>query len=410
MAWWAALTVAFAIAVTGCSEVGKCKQGEKGCIGGACSASDPCSFDLTCVPGAGLCGKPAGNDKVDFGSCMLGEAGCFGGGCKDGSCAAGFKCMNNVCMPSTGGNVGDGDGDGDADAGGPTCTDTCMETDPDAVCTTDKGTCVNFCEVPDVLPGTLAEPRPSPTCSAIKPDDPALTFDELCKRRCQFDCRNRGWFCGSGDKCEPGACDKPEVLVACHTECDTESDPLKCVLGACEENMRKGCAETTCTGGAPNCTGVKCSNNCVFSNGMSANGDGYCDDGDTFHTDPIAGELTYTDSNICQWGTDCSDCGPRMGEDNSRNLPMGALCNYNSACAGHKRNGNQPDLETNRAWCLELTAVQQKLLRCLPDASGKNETCPDGYSQITLENPPGTPIVIDGITAKACVPHCSMIE
>ena len=93
---------------------------------------------------------------------------------------------------------------------------------------------------------------------------------------------------------------------------------------------------------------------------------------------------------------------------------MGALCNYNSACEGHIRTGEgvnqRVDLARNESWCLELTAVQEKLLRCLPDASGQGETCPDGYSQITLENPPGTPIVIDGITAKVCVPHCAMIE
>jgi hypothetical protein len=159
-----------------------------------------------------------------------------------------------------------------------------------------------------------------------------------------------------------------------------------------------------CPGGTKSCTDITCRNDC------DAAGDGYCDDGDTFHTDPIANERFYTDSNRCDWGTDCSDCGPRMGKDTSRHLPMGALCNYNSACEGHDREGDTVNLKKNDAWCLELSAVQLDLFRCLPDASGEGENCPDGYSQITLESPPGTPIVIDGVTAKACVPHCAMVE
>ena len=416
---WAFVAVACMVALAGCSGVKKCKQGEAGCIGGPCESGSSCDFDLTCVSGANLCGKPAG-DKIDFGTCMQGEPGCYGGGCDNGKCDEGFTCVNNTCMPESV-NPGDGDGDGgEPDAGGPTCTDMCMESDPDAVCTTDTKECVNFCAVPEdgILPGSLADDRDPPIfCAKQKDSDPDLTFADVCKRRCELQCRLQDWFCGDAGKCAPGYCDGPDIQVQCLADC-TEGDDekkLACLQDSCQTTRATGCLDTKCPGDKPpQCAGVSCTNDASKCTALM---DGWCDDGDTFGTKPVPGEPVNTDSNLCKWGTDCADCGPRYGEDKSTNIPQGELCNYNSACAGHIRTGQGAtqtvDLTRNEAWCLELTAVQAGVWRCMPDASGKTangspETCPDGYMKRTLQDANMQDIVINGITVQVCIPNCGI--
>jgi hypothetical protein len=410
--WWAALAIACAVVVAGCSGVEKCSQGERGCIGGPCESNDSCSFDLECVQGA-VCGKPAGDDKHDFGTCMQGEDGCFGGGCNAGKCSEGFTCTANECVPS-GGNVGDGDGDGDGD--GPSCSSMCEEED--AVCTTDTNECFNFCSVPadGILPGDLAKNKPEPVfCFKRQETDPDITFEQACRNRCKLQCQRQDWFCGDGAECEPAFCEGADVLTKCQQDCAEGDDAAKltCIQDSCHAARGTECRDTVCPDGAPECPDtVLCQNNAEKCGNLLF--DGWCDDGDTFGTKPIPGEPVNTDSNLCPWGNDCADCGPRYkksaDDKGPVNLKQGELCNYNSSCDGHKRitlnNEVVVDLETNESWCLELTAVQSGVWRCMPDASGEGETCPDGYKQRVLQNASGQDIMVGETKVQVCIPEC----
>jgi hypothetical protein len=171
--------------------------------------------------------------------------------------------------------------------------------------------------------------------------------------------------------------------------------------------------DTVCPGGAKtDCPAdMVCNNDCIYP------GNGFCNDGDVFHTAPTPdADYWETDNDFCGWGTDCNDCGPRQGLA-PIHLPLGSQCQYDSNCEGNVQGefDGGPwtfDLTRNAAWCVELSDVQAGNKRCVPDASGDDETCPSGFKLSVLSTPDADhdgqpePIVIGGRTAKACVPAC----
>jgi hypothetical protein len=262
-----------------------------------------------------------------------------------------------------------------------------------SLCVPEKNQCLNFCEVPAVLPGSLHAPDPI-FCQATATgagDNPMLSFDEVCRRRCRLLCRQLEQFC-DGYKCPEGSCDLPEVQAQCLTDCPLTSsggNDLACLTLRCEDKRYARCESTlTCPNGAtPDCANVSCTNDC----GMGYTGDGFCDDGDPFSSL----------KPLCAWGTDCADCGARKG---ARPDPgyLGTVCKYRQNCAG--ATGHPADAS---AWCLEIAGLPG-LSRCVPDCS-RGQDCPDGFEchEAVFEGDAGAPrapIVEGELKSQACIP------
>jgi hypothetical protein len=121
--------------------------------------------------------------------------------------------------------------------------------------------------------------------------DPQESWDALCVS--QVDSLGCGTCDGPGDDapcCEghgmPG-CDDPMV-----ESCVCAQDPF-----CCSSNWDALCVSRIESYGCGSCTGVSeplCTNTCQFAN------DGLCDDGGP-----------GSDYSVCEYGTDCADCGPR---------------------------------------------------------------------------------------------------
>ena len=320
-----------------CGEVEQCtKVTEPGCLNSTPKTDGTCLFDL--VPRGGICVKPGSDEDM----CSL--------------CAEG-----DLCVP-------------------------------------ERNQCINFCAVPPILPGSVQSPEPI-FCTAIrdpmKPDEnPMLSFEEVCKRRCRLQCQRWDQFCGPGS-CAEGYCDRPEVIAKCNQDCPAAVGgvrDLACLTRSCNDVRFSRCDTTlNCPNGvAPDCANISCSNDCQYE-GKGLAGDGYCDD-----SDPASAQFAF-----CPWGTDCTDCGPRRG---ARKEPSfaGDICAFNVNCEGWN-----PSPLLSRAWCIEQESIPG-LSRCALDCSRDSE-CPDAFICRELEftneeTGQSGPQVEGGVSAKACFP------
>jgi hypothetical protein len=275
--------------------------------------------------------------------------------------------------------------------------DLCGLCAPGALCVPERNTCVNFCEPQSPLPGSGSQPEVI-YCEAIATvpgENPMLTFEETCTRRCRLQCQRYAQFC-PGYACPPGSCDQPDVQAKCLAECPLAQNggkDLACIAQSCTNARLQICdSKIACpNGAAPACANITCTNDCMFQGNDGLSGDGVCDDGD----------VVSSGSPLCSWGSDCIDCGPRLG---ARPLPgtWGSACQYFLNCAG----GTGHPADAN-AWCVQQSApVGTK--RCMPDCS-RGQGCPDGfdcYQVEQLDEATGArvPFIEGGSTAQACVP------
>src|SRR5690606_29347153 len=153
-------------------------------------------------------------------NCEVGTRGCKGGApLEGGGCKFDLVVRNGTCVePGTGGDAGPGD-----DGGEPGCT--CE--DGVSLCTTD-GECVNFCDVRDMLPGSLADGRPERVVCKQPQDETQLTFREVCVERCKARCQRIDWFCPDGDVCDEDECaaDNAAMLTSCASDCGLAVDDV----------------------------------------------------------------------------------------------------------------------------------------------------------------------------------------
>ncbi|MET0286888.1 MAG: hypothetical protein ABW352_20565 [Polyangiales bacterium] len=328
------------LAVAGCSDVESCLEvNEPGCLYSPVrTTGSPCLFDL--VPVDGICRKSNDTTQTPCGEC---EAG--------------------------------------------------------ALCDEATNTCINFCDMPALLPGGVKAPE-AIFCEAIAtpsmPSPAMLGFEEVCRRRCRLNCQRLSQFC-TGYQCPPGSCDGADVLTKCQSDCPMPAgggNDLACLTKSCNDTRFAVCdTKLTCPNSAtPNCANISCSNSCMF-NGKNVTGDGVCDDGDVYSSEFAQ----------CAWGTDCTDCGPRVGAE-----PVGGpgdVCQYSLNCAGGT---GTPD--SAGAWCVNLNSLPG-VARCMPDCS-RNQKCADGFSCRTLMIPgdDGTskPIEAGGYESSACLPDACL--
>ena len=321
--------IAIGLSLSGCQSIEQCTKGENGCLEGQAVAGK-CLFDL--VPNAaGICVEPG--DSPDAGA-------------QECNCEA-----PAVCAPNT-------------------------------------NECINYCEAPDIVPGSVPVP-PFIDC-----DGEPGTFESICRLSCRLHCRYRDAYCGEGAACPADHCDSAEVLQACQDSCGGESDPASCLREGCHNLQEAECGDIVCPGDVEaDCRGVTCTNDCPYL------ADGDCDDGD----------LASAKYGVCEWGSDCADCGPRRG-------PAPALQPYGEPCVGGLNcvgfevlASGEPNLARNEAWCLpvtgppdELTGETEELARCVPDCS-RTESCPDGYGciPVTFE---GETVKQGEYTSRGCVP------
>jgi hypothetical protein len=327
------------VVLGGCSEVESCTEGNTpGCLNTTPDSNNRCLFDLVLVDG--LCVKPGTASA--------------GGAC-GGPCPAGALCDTQREPPI----------------------------------------CVNFCERPAVLPGSVAPPE-AIYCEAIAteqvPSPTMLTFAEVCTRRCRLNCQRLAQFC-PGYQCPPGACDGADVQTECLSDCPAVAgaNDLACITRECNDSRFARCdGSRTCPNGAtPRCSSISCSNECTFG-GKGVTGNGICDDGDAFSSV----------SAQCGWGTDCADCGPRDGTVEPLGGPA-SVCQYTLNCDGGT---GSPD--TAGAWCVGLSSIPG-LARCAPDCS-RGQACAPGFSckQALFDQGSGPPEQIEagGFKSSACLP------
>lgn len=293
---------------------------------------------------------PSGCSDVE--SCLEGvEPGCRGsapddsGNCKFGLVRSqdGFTCV-------------DGTGSGNQDAGGGKCTCPSGE-----LCRAD-GDCVDVCEVVTTVPA--AKPRPL-TCEPVAGEAP-YTFERAALALCSQACIHRAAICGTN--CDPSS----ECTQALATNAATLLCPMQdpaCAIALCRRARDLPCAMQQCPpGSTANCSGVSCSNNCdmpVFNN------DGICDDGD----------LSNAASYVCDYGTDCGDCGPRRGSAPPFELDVGDPCTDPAQCGG-----DQYSVKTSTGWCVPADA-NQDYARCLPDCSN-GKSCAKGFQCLGVAQDP----------------------
>jgi len=154
-------------------------------------------------------------------------------------------------------------------------------------------------------------PMPDPDCDPLTPVDGDLCAD-TCRWAADGECDDGGP--GSGyDLCEIG------------TDC-TDCGPRP-AAGSCA-SVGEPCDGTTCCDGltcdhdstASTCQpppGTRCEDTCHWAK------DGECDDGGP-----------GSDHDLCELGTDCTDCGPRAtGCLTSEDCPSGRYCRSDDRCA-----------------------------------------------------------------------------
>jgi len=336
--------------VTACTEVDHCPKGALRCLGGPCD-NGLCDFDLECRAisntGEELCGKMLRGGRYDFG---------------DGR-------REDATTPVTPVN--------------PDC-----ECEAPLVCSKDTGECINYCEAVPTLPRSGTPPEVI-FCEQEVGQAP-FSFEEICKRQCRLACQRWSQFCGF--TCAADYCDSQQVQDECAASCPaSEGNREVCLTLSCNTVRDQTCGSVICpdTGQPGSCQNLTCRNTCGMTNAGEWAGDGECDDGDLFGAT----------STACDWGSDCVDCGPRMGPVPTPQ-PQGSLCAFHTGCLGYS-----PSLLANRAWCLLLNDVQPGLSRCVPDCS-QGKSCPDGYECVAVMDDQGTPITdpTGTVVGQACMP------
>lgn len=346
--WWVCLSLGLMLSASACEKVDHCKEGDKGCFAGACLPDNKCLFGaLECL-------------KLDSdGSLVCGEAR------PDGS----FRCGGaGACGP--------------VDSGGEMPV-VCECTGDSEVCvpgTSDQ--CLNFCvdPGPNYLPLTGRKMEILP-CRLDSESTP-VSYADACKATWKQICLRSPLFCG-GFTCEPDFHNSAEAQTRCMA--DIGPDP-EAVYAACE-GVRDASCDTFpgCPGDefALDCSDKEsfvCANTCRFAN------DGVCDDGD----------LLTAAFPECDWGTDCGDCGPRVGSPQPARQPLGELCLEDKQCEGFST-----DLRKNEAWCLDVDGVPD-VFRCMPDCT-RSKSCPEGYRCVGLRVD-DEPITQGDLEAGVCNP------
>jgi hypothetical protein len=240
---------------------------------------------------------------------------------------------------------------------------------------------VDYCAPLDVEIGS--EPPPEPLSC-----DEKQSFETLCEHRCTLRCRQWQDFCPGSADCSPEACRGSSELAACHQECGSDTDAVRCMAQHCTDTLAAGCRDVACPQQQrPQCDQVQCRNSCA-----GYNFDGVCDDGD----------LKSAASGVCLFGTDCADCGPRQGPT-PKPVVQGSACAFHSNCAG----ANPDDIAEAESWCIEIA---DDISRCAPDCSDEGEICPEGSACFELSGPDQDgdgkpdPLIVHDRHASACFP------
>ncbi|MFT3926008.1 MAG: hypothetical protein QM778_25920 [Myxococcales bacterium] len=356
--WMTAFSLALSLAGSACSEVDHCKPGDDGCIGGSCMAGANCEFDLACVAvGAQqVCGK-----ELDVGY----------------DCGEDLDCKNATPV----------NGDGDGDAVPCNCTGG-------ALCvpgTSDQ--CINYCEEPGTVP--VANRRQEVLPCRTGDDGQPVTYQNACKALWTQFCLRAPVYC-PGYICDPNFYSTQKAQDWCMQFYPTLAD----VSGYCETLRDSTCETfTECDAGMSedpamptfpkNCANVgTCKNTCPGNPNFT--NDGSCDDGD----------VSTAAFGVCDWGTDCGDCGPRLGTPPTLPLDIGALCVGHQQCRGYTE-----DLRNNKSWCLSVG--DSGVYRCMPDCT-LGDNCGEGYKCTTLVDSNQDPITQGDLEAKVCDPQICM--
>lgn len=357
--WLAGFSLGLLLLASACSEVDNCEPGADGCIGGRCASDSDCEFKkLQCVS--------IGARTVCAEELALTEGGGF-------YCGEDLDCKNAKPV------VGSGDGDGDGNT-----TTPCSCTGIDELCvpgTTDQ--CLNYCADPgfelSVTERRQTEQLPCRRSGAGTP----VSYEEACKAALRQFCLRSEVYC-TGFTCPPNLINTPEAQVLC-----METFPVFEDLASWCEGMRDGtCANfAECDNTHPKscATPVVCSSTCP-GNPEFAN-DGACDDGD----------IATAAFAECEWGTDCGDCGPRVGTPPALPIAIGAPCVSNIQCIG-----NSEDLRRNQSWCLAVNPGNLEH-RCMADCT-RDGVCPEGYTCVGIEDGNGEAIVQGDLEAGVCNP------
>ena len=303
----------------------------------------------------------------DVGQCERGSPGCLAGPPRPGSgCRFGLVLINGAC------------GEPGSRATALSCQ--CAEGQ---VCTLDTYECVDYCAPLEIAIGS--EPPPAQLSCAS-----GESFDTLCENRCLLRCRQWQAFCPESGGCGVEICRSSSEKAACRADCGADADATRCMAQHCGDALATGCKEVACPRDRrPACDQVQCRNSCP-----EYNFDGVCDDGD----------LTSAASGVCAFGTDCADCGPRLGVT-PKPAPQGSPCAFHSNCDG----ANPEDLAEALSWCIEVDPARG-VSRCAPDCSDEGEICPEGSACFELsgvdQDDDGSPdpLVIGQRRASACFP------
>lgn len=292
----AGFSLLLSLSVAGCEKVGKCKRGERGCLGGAPD--------------------------------------------ENGECAAGLVSRLGECV----------------EPGLP-----------------------GYCDNADEVPQTRLV---APSCLP-RPNEDALSFAEICRRRCLQQCRR------SEVICEGFTCDRDCTSGAVQRECEEEcpDDDTECLTQRCQDVQKRRCETFICPSDHPrNCEDVRCADSCTGNTD-----DTFCDDGDP-------ASALYS---LCAYGTDCSDCGPRRGPRPAP-APIQGHCpgGRDVACAGYN-----DDYTKNETFCVHVEGTQDGQFSCVPDCTNEDEECPDGFECQALVYSSGDPYEdLSGVQGYACFP------
>ncbi|MDB4990723.1 MAG: hypothetical protein JWN04_5901 [Myxococcaceae bacterium] len=310
-------------------------------------------------------------------SCKELDQGCLNGAPNDdGTCRAGLvlDATGSTCVRKKSATVSSNDG-----GGGVVGTTNPCGCKSGQLCRGD-GTCSDPCSKPANLPmfsSALPTCRPPPGMAAY---DFATAATALCYQACTHRAAYCGGACDPAKECVPGGAAMAAVLLQC------PGQSVECAMNACEAARDTKCSDQKCAGmSAPNCAGVVCTNTCA---NHKFNNDGLCDDGD----------LSNASSAVCDWGTDCGDCGPRKGSAPPFSVQLGDPCVDPVQCGG-----DVDDVTMATGWCLLPGSAEPS--RCLPDCSlGKK--CPAGFTCHDLElTDSGDPVKDPaGRRASACFP------
>jgi hypothetical protein len=307
-------------------------------------------------------------------SCKEDEVGCINNvPDNSGNCRAGLvaNASGTACIPKSG--------------GGDTPEPDLCGCKTNELCREDMS-CVDVCTTPTNLP---ARTSPTKTCRAVG-NEPAYDFAKAAVALCYQGCIRRAALCGTS--CDPTVDCTPAAAMVLATGLCPGQMP-ECAMKACETARDLPCMQWQCPPNAQlNCTGVSCSNACV-SGSMFSN-DGICDDGD----------LSNAESVVCDWGTDCGDCGPRRGTAPVFSRDLGDPCFDALQCGG-----DRTDVASSTGWCV-ITEEKRPLYRCVPDCSKKGATCPSGYEcydllqDINGDMTPDPVVDSKNVQARACFP------